>query len=169
MSLRATTTALFLAFLLSPLAAHAKDLRNRFGLGYNAQLGGLPAISLKYTLPAKDKAINLAVEGLGGATLPSDGSQEIMAGLRVLYGVVAEDQMNLYVGLGGLYVHSDAAAFAGVRAQPVLGAEFFLYGLDNLGFSLEVGVNLDVDLVAGGVGASTAASSMGGLGLHYYF
>ncbi len=52
-----------------------------------------------------------------------------------------------------------------MRLQPALGAEFFLYGLENLGFSTEWGLNLDlakttrVDTISGGPAVA----------VHYYF
>ena len=152
-----------------PGEAQAKDLRNRLGVGFDTQISQIPALSIKYVLPASDKAIGIAIEALGGMRLPAEGQRQIVAGGRLLYTVVAEDQMNLYLGLGSMYLstESESMTFEGLRAQALMGAEFFLYGLDNLGLSLQVGVN--VDLGGDTVGVSTGASSLGGLGLHYYF
>ena len=44
-----------------------------------------------------------------------------------------------------------------------MGADFFLFGLDNLGFTVEWGLNLDT----GGTGLGTAAAV--GAGVHYWF
>lgn len=157
------------AALALPGSAEAKDLRNRFGIGFDSQLGEIPAASVKYTFPASDKAINIAVEALAGLKMPATGDTGVLAGGRFLYTVLAEDQMNLFVGLGGFYVGSNTldGQFQGFRGQTLLGAEFFLYGLDNLGLTLQVGVNVDLGDEVPGV--STTASSLGGLGLHYYF
>lgn len=154
---------------LTPSSAQAKDLRNRFGVGFDTQIEGVPTLSLKYTFPASDKAVNMGVQLLGGAKIPAEGSQAIAAGGRFLYTVVAEDQMNLFLGAGALYLKTDTAdlSFEGVRAQALLGAEVFLYGLDNLGLTFQAGVN--VDLGGATPGVSTTASSLAGMGLHYYF
>ena len=50
---------LLLGALLSPTSAHAKDLRNRVGVGYNAWFGQVNALSVRYGLPTGDPAINI--------------------------------------------------------------------------------------------------------------
>jgi hypothetical protein len=51
-----------------------------------------------------------------------------------------------------------------LRIQPAMGADFFLFGLENLGFTVEWGLNLDL---TGQSGIATTAAV--GAGVHYWF
>ena len=81
---------------------------------------------------------------------------------RLLYGFVAEDNMTLFAA-GGIGIPDRVEANT-VRIQPAMGADFFLFGLDNLGFTVEWGLNLDT---GGSLGLETAAAM--GAGVHYWF
>ena len=151
--------------LLAAPAANAKDLRNRFGVGFNNQFGHAASLSARYGLPMPDQVINLQVEILAGVDVASgsDTTDSISAGARVLYGLVAEDNMNLYAAAGlGWVSTGDSSA---LRVQPGLSAQFFLFGLENLGFSADWGLNLDL----GSPMAVSSFTSVPGMGLHYYF
>jgi len=166
-----------LALLVSP--ASAKDLNGRLGVGFSQQFGGdgdFSALSIRYGLPTGKPTTNLAVELDVGVDVSS--ATDLFAGGHFLWGAVAEDNMNLYLGAGVGYLQrnvmgvSDTGAstspepYGTVRVQPSLGAEFFLFGLENLGFTTELGVNLDF-----GTGG-TAVRTVGGapaVGMHYYF
>jgi hypothetical protein len=152
------------ALLISPVA-HAKDLRNRIGVGFNNQFGHASSLSVRYGLPWNKEAINLQLELLAGVDLDSDDTttDAVSAGARVLYAIVAEDNMNLYAAAGLGWVSHDGEA--GVRLQPGLSAQFFLFGLENLGFSADWGLSLDV----GTNSAVASFTSAPGMGLHYYF
>lgn len=152
---------MLLLLLLLP-AASAKDLNGRLGVGASQQLGGVSSLSVRYGLPLGKPTVNFMVEGdLGIAALDSHTTQ-IFAGGRMLYGVVAEDNMNLYLGIGAGY-HT-AGTDSALRVQPALGAEFFFFGLDNLGFDAELGVNVDV-----GDEPRVSVSGAPMVGFHYYF
>lgn len=143
--------------------AHAKDLRQRVGVGYSNQLPHIDALSVKVGLPTQDPSVNVQVQGLFGVSLLDETDDAMFAGGRLLYGVVAEDNMNLYaIGGAGFFMNG---ARRGLRLQPALGAEFFLFGLENLGFSLEWGLTVDM---AGGRDLYTVGSGAG-LGVHYWF
>ena len=90
----------------------------------------------------------------------------------MLFAFLAEDNLNLYAGVGAGYAGFDDGSRA-VRAQPALGVEFFLFGLENLGLSAEFGVNVDVGISSSGIdvttGAGPDASSFAAIGVHYYF
>ena len=154
--------SLLAGLLLAPGTADAKDLRSRLAIGANAHLGSVPALSVRYGLPTGNPAVNVQLEALAGFWTVTDSPANATAGGRLLYGVVAEDNMNLFLGAGaGVNVVAGDAAF---RLQPVMGADFFLFGLENLGFTAEWGINVDL-------GSSTAAgtsASLGG-GVHYWF
>ncbi len=167
-----------LLFLVTPLLclshdAAAKDLRGRIGAGFNQQFGHVSALSVRYAIPTKSHAINVHIEanfGLDTASEPTPdpdnndfvSNRSVFSGGRVLYGVVAEDNMNLFVGGGvGMLTNSDSNT---IRLQPSMGADFFLFGLDNLGFTVEWGLNIDT---GGSPGVETAAAV--GAGVHYWF
>lgn len=156
--------------LLSPLlfaapAAQAKDLRKRFGVGFTEQVGGFPSIAVRYGLPMPNEVMNLQVELAAGFFADGDDTTTdgVSAGGRLLYALVAEDNMNLYAeaGLGWNSVAGDNA----LRVQPGLGVQFFFFGLENLGFSADWGICIDLGKPTG----VATWSSAPGLGLHYYF
>lgn len=151
---------LLLAFSAS---ASAKDLRNRAGFGFDQQFGQVSAFSLRYGLPTDNAAQNIQVEGLFGFSAYKDSQKNIFGGGKLLYGVVAEDNMNLYLGGGaGVAVEGDTTV---MRVPLGVTADFFLFGLENLGFS--TGVGLNIDLGQGGSGAGTGGTA--NAGIHYWF
>ena len=154
---------MLLLSLLMVNEAEAKDLRSRIGVGYANQLPHIDALSVKLGVPTAGPAVNVQVQGLLGLSLLDDTDDAMFAGGRVLYGVVAEDNMNLYAIGGAGYFQNGARA--GLRLQPAVGAEFFPFGLENLGFSLEWGLTFDF---AGGRDLYTTGSGAG-LGVHYWF
>jgi hypothetical protein len=156
-----------LIFLLIPLlgfssAAQAKDLRGRFAGGFNQQFGHVSALSVRYALPTNSPAVNVHLEGVFGLDTQSDEAGGVFSGGRLLYGVIAEDNMNLFLagGVGALSADDGTT----VRLQPAMGADFFMFGLENLGFTVEWGLNLDL---TGQAGIATTAAV--GAGVHYWF
>lgn len=152
-----------LALLACPLPAFAKDLGGRVGVGFAAQLGDVAALSFRWGLPTGDPKVNIQLEADGGVEIDASGLTAMVVGGRLLYGVVAEDNLNLYLGAGGAYVQ-DASGGA-VRVQPSMGAQFFFFGVENLGITAEWGVNIDVGTR---VGVATVGGAPG-VGVHYYF
>jgi hypothetical protein len=72
-------------FVATP--AHAKDLRGRYGVGFNQQFGHVSALSVRYGLPTPSPVINVQVEGAFGLeTAASEEGGNVFAGARVLYG-----------------------------------------------------------------------------------
>ena len=153
---------LLAAAVLAPASAHAKDLRGRFGLGFNHSFGAASTLSARYGLPMPEPAINILVEADGGVDTTATATQSLFLGGRVLYAFVVEDNMNLYAAGGAALITGPATQT--IRVQPALSAEFFLFGLENLGFTAEWGVNLDI---GDKPGVTTTASP--GVGLHYWF
>lgn len=150
----------FLLLALLP-SADAKDLNGRLGVGFHQQFGDTSSLSVRYGLPTGSPTVNLHVEADVGLALDPVAGNGYFAGGRLLYGVVAEDNMNLYLAAGAGWVGGPDV----LRVQPALAAEFFLFGLENLGFSAEWGVNVDLgaDSKVTTVGAGPAAA------VHYYF
>lgn len=145
-------------------SAQAKDLSGRVGVGFNHNFGDHSAISVRYALPLGDPALQVQVEGFGGLALNNGNTGWFIAGGRALGAVVVEDNMNLYLAAGAGYMTDGTQNTSALRLQPSMGAEFFLFGLENLGFMTEWGVNVDLGSVTG---VSTAANA--GVGVHYWF
>ena len=152
---------LLICLLALPTTASAKDLAGRVGIGFNNQFSSLSALSARYVLPTHD--LHLAIEGHFGSSILKGQDNAGFAGARLIWGMVREDNMLLHLGLGGgFWGEGNTNSF---RLQPVLGAEFFLYGLENLGFLVEWGVTIDLGDENRVYTTSTAPSA----GLHYYF
>jgi hypothetical protein len=148
-----------LVSLLLPSTAAAKDLRGRIGVGFQSQLGQSAALSARYALPMPKPTQNMQLELDVGFDVGAD-TTAFMAGGRALYGFLAEDNLTLYGAGGVAWLGGDD----NLRVQPALGAEFFLFGLENLGFSAEWGVNIDMGASSGVRTFGTAAA-----GVHYWF
>ena len=154
---------LLFASLIPSTAVQAKDLRGRYGVGFNQQFGHVSALSARYALPTSSHVMNVHLEGnFGLDTGEKDAGGDVFYGARVLYGVLAEDNMNLFVagGAGGL-TNGDTNT---VRIQPSIGTDFFLFGLDNLGFTIESGMNLDL-----GQHSRVRTTASMAAGAHYWF
>ena len=143
--------------------ADAKDLRKRIGVGLDNQFGHVSSVSVKAGVPTPDPAINVQVQGTMGFAVLDGAADDWWVGGRVLYGVVAEDNMNLYAAAGAGW--RVAGQDKSLRLYPAVGSEFFLFGLENLGLSAEIGVGIDL-----GTGSDIySVGSAAGMGVHYYF
>jgi len=166
---------LLLLLCMAPLGASAKDLRGRFAVGFTNQLSPMTSASVKFTFPAKQPTVNVQLQGIAGMALyrARSNNDQFFAGFRLLLSFIAEDNLNVYAGVGAGYAGFSDGSRA-VRGQPAVGIEFFLFGLENLGLSAEFGVNVDVGIspssgIDVGTGVGPDASSFGAVGLHYYF
>jgi hypothetical protein len=145
-----------------PSAAHAKDLKGKLGLGFHTQVGGGPALAVRYGLPTGDESpFNIIVEGYTGFSTDDGTADEFTAGGRLLFSTVIEDNMNFYVGAGAGYVMQDGVEV--VRLQPLASIDIFLFGLDNLGLTTAFGVDLDVG------GDTTGVATTALAGITYWF
>ena len=154
---------MMLVLLALVLPASANDLRGRIGFGFHAGLGSVSALSVRYALPTARPEVNLQLELDAGAAIADGAPTEVVAGGRGLYGVVAEDNMFLYVAAGAAYVQDPTQSR--VRIQPAVGAEVFFFGLENLGFGVEWGLNLDL----GDEPAFQTVSGAPAVTVHYWF
>lgn len=152
--------------------ADAKDVRTKWALGVEQSFGlvseGLenpPVLSVKYTLPAAQKQVNMQLQGFvgfhHGAGTGLDDALSIQGGLRFLYPVVAEDNCNVLLGVtaGVGYYQTSFGQLLDPRGGAIFGVEFFPFGLENLGLFTAVSAQ------AGPVDQGTAAH----LSMHYYF
>ena len=146
---------LLIALLAAPV--HAKDLHGRVGVGFNQAIGQTASLSARYWLPLPAKAPNIGFEAAVGL---DTANEAFTAGARAFYVFVEEDNLNLYGAAGAAWLGGRNA----LRVQPGVGAEFFLFGVENLGIAAEGSVNVDL-------GAPTSVSTSGNLGaaVHYYF
>jgi hypothetical protein len=146
-----------LALALTAGSASAKDLVERLSIGYNYQLGvnllsdrldgaflSNQSLSAKYWFTNR-----IGAEALAGFTYAKEEDDKGVGGsfgAKFLYNVILEPNMNVYVGAGAgvlpvsIKVDDDTDNNVGFMAQGFGGVEFFLDGLPNLGFDVEVGL-----------------------------
>lgn len=134
---------LVLSFLaVSP--AQAKDLTSRLGVGYKNQFSEeLPSIAVQY-YPSANLGLSAA---LGVDTKDDDSRFGFMVKLyRIIF---MEDNMNFYMGSGigvisleELNSKGKSENESGFELNGYVGGEFFLPGLDSLGFSFEAGIGV---------------------------
>jgi len=146
--------------------AHAKDLDGSIGVGLNNWFGDIPAISVRYGIPVttnSTKQWELQAEGLFGFAIDPSERTSALAGMRILTGVVVEDNLNVMAGAGtGVVIINETMA---LKLQPALEAQYFLFGLEFLSFN--AGLGLDITLGSGENSASTSGAVLGGF--HYWF
>ena len=154
---------LFYALALVP-AGQARDLQGRLGLGYNSEFassqatGGTPAISLKYGL-TRDLAASLLL----GMKTGSPNSSVI--GGKFFKNLFIETNLNFYF-TAGLAMESISGS-SGVELLSGFGAEFFIPGVESLGFSVETGASYSS--LGGHSTLKTIGVSFLDAGIHFYF
>lgn len=123
--------------------ASAKDLSNRLGIGYrNAYAFDIPSLAAHY-YPNADFGI---ITALGIDT--QDKNSRFAFGIGMRKHIFKEENLNFFFGgnLGLLNTDDGIDKKSGFELAATVGAEFFLQGLENLGFNFETGVavsNLD--------------------------
>jgi hypothetical protein len=148
-----------LGILFSPPAAFARDTQGRIGLGYNAQFANkLPGVSLKYGL-TRDIGAELVLAI--ATTSPSNSATAI----KVFKNLFFENNLNFYFMLGGGIIN--VSSQAGVSLITGFGVEFFIPGIDSLGFAVETGAAFDN--ASGGYALKTMGMSFLDAGIHFYF
>lgn len=132
------TTLLLLVF--SWKSSVARNMENRFGFGMTINnLGNLPGISFRSPLSK--------YQSFGGvfAVDTTDGNRLLVLGGKLYQNTVLEENLNFYLGLGA-FLEQDGrggtATTSGFEFQGIVGAEFFLPGLPNLGFAFETGIGI---------------------------
>lgn len=130
-------------FFALALPAHAKNMDSRLGVGFrDAFPFQLPAIAMQY-YPNSGFGVTGA---LGIDTQENDSKFGLQLGVRKR--IFEEDQLNFYMGgsFSLLTREVGASKNSGYELAATIATEFFLTGLENLGFNLETGVavsNLD--------------------------
>lgn len=150
--------------LLSPSLSQARDLQGRLGLGYNSEFsnfsatGAAPGVSVKYGLTR-----DIAVEGVFGIYTASPTNS--ISAIKFFKNVFYETNLNFYFTLGGGMISAErksAGEFIGA-----FGAEFFIPGIESLGFSMESGASFNN--VSGSFALKTLGVSFLNAGMHFYF
>lgn len=134
------TAAMIVMALLVGTTVQAKDLTNRLGVGVksNTAVDNLPALAAVY-YPNPDFGLT---SSLGIDTKKDNSRFAITGGVRRI--VFREANMNFYMGGNlGLINHETAGdKDSGFELSAVFGAEFFMPGLESLGFSFEGGLGV---------------------------
>lgn len=146
-----------------PRFAAAREMQGRVGLGYNSEFQNstttqrVPAVSLKYGLTR-----DIAVEGLFG--IASTSPANTIIGAKFFKNLLYETNLNYYFMLGGGIL--SASGNSGGQFLGGFGVEFFVPGLESLGFSFEVGASIDT---LSGMTVRTLGASFLDAGMHFYF
>jgi hypothetical protein len=149
-------------FISSP--SEARELQGRFGLGYNAEfannapLNSSAAISVKYGFTR-----DLAIEAVLGAVTSSP--KYSVYGAKFFKNIFLESNLNFYFMAGGAFVST--AGQNGAQFLGGFGTEFFIPGLESLGFSMETGASFDN--LSGNYALRTLGVSFLNAGMHFYF
>ena len=150
--------------LITSAPAAARDLQGRLGLGYNSEFANntglerVPGISVKYGLTR-----DIAMEGVFGIATTSPSNT--VTGIKFFKNLFFETNLNFYTMLGGALL--SAQSKSGVQFLGGFGAEFFIPGVESLGFSVETGGSFDN--VSGGFTVRTLGVSFLDAGIHFYF
>lgn len=164
MKLQRLATVALLACLV-PAGAWARDLQGRLGIGYNSQFANSavdspgPGVSLKYALSR-----DLAAELIAGVKTSSPTNT--VTGVKLFKNLFTETSLNFYASLGGAIV--GARGVTGAEFMGTMGAEFFIPGLESLGFSFETGGSLH-NLTNQSFSFRTVGVSFVDAGMHFYF
>ncbi len=149
------------------LQIHAKDLTSRLGIGYADQFGidgGLPSVAIRYYPNA-----NLGVAGQIGIDTKEDYAK-FGAMAKVFRVIFMEDNMNFYMGGGAGMISRELPGEgneSGFELAGFFGGEFFLPGLESLGFNFEAGVG--VTSISSEVRFRTIGDSPLKAGMSFYF
>lgn len=135
----ASVLGLLVSVLLTPQIGSAKELANRLGVGFrNSYAIDLPAAAVSY-YPTADYGV---IGALGLDTENEASRFAVTGGVRRL--IFREDNMNFFMGgtISVLSRENSGDTNSGFELGALVGSEFFLPGLDSLGFNLETGIGV---------------------------
>ena len=128
-----------LLMIVSASSVQAKNLTSRLGVGFrNSYAFDLPSLAFEY-YPNPDFGF---IGAVGIDTDDQNSKFAVSGGVRKV--IFNEENLNYFMGGVMSVVSKETAASAdsGFEVAALIGSEFFLQGLDNLGFSLESGVSV---------------------------
>ncbi len=132
--------SLLIGALAVSTAAQAKELSSRLGVGYRDSLVtmSLPSVAVFY-YPSNDYSF---LGSLGVDTQDNNSKFAAAGGFRRI--IFREDNMNFFGGGQVAIVNQEIASSkdSGYELAAVVGGEFFLSGLDSLGFNFETGMGI---------------------------
>lgn len=132
--------SIFISALGLAATANAKDLTSRMGVGYRNSLVtmSLPSVAIFY-YPSPDFNV---FGSLGVDTEDNNSKFAFAGGVRRL--IFKEENMNFFGGGHVAMVNQEVASSkdSGYEVAAVVGGEFFLPGLDSLGFNFETGMGI---------------------------
>ncbi len=144
---------------LSMSSASARDMHGRMGVGYNAQFADeLPAVAIKYGLTRLT-----SVEGILG--LDTGTPSRSAVGAKISQNIFLESNLNFY-GFSGL-VLAKTSQGSGVEIPAGVGVEFFIPGIESVGWSVETGGLLSN--TSGSFNLRTIGFSFLNAGIRFYF
>jgi hypothetical protein len=124
-----------------PFMASGKELASRLGVGYrNNYHFELPSVAAFY-YPNSDYGI---IGAIGIDTEKDSAKTAFQVGIRRI--IFKEENMNFFMGANAALLNrevienSATTSKSGFELQGVVGGEFFLSGLDSLGFNFEIGI-----------------------------
>lgn len=123
--------------LLMGTGASAKNLASRLGVGYrNSYAFDLPSLGVQY-YPNSDYGL---VGAVGIDTEDQNSKFAVSGGARKI--IFMEENLNFFMGgmLSLISKETAGSTDSGFDLAALVGTEFFLGGLENLGFNLESGV-----------------------------
>ncbi len=172
----AISAILFLAITLTISSGQAKDMTSRLGVGYSNSfsVGNMPSLAVKY-YSSNDLAISAAL-GVDTNTTnsSSSGNSAFGFGAKIYKTIFPEDNMNFYMGGGAGLVSTStnptgisSTTSSGFELSGFVGVEFFVPGLDSMGFNFQAGVG--VTSASGGVRFRTIGETPLTAGMYFYF
>lgn len=172
---KALTLALLVSGLLLPQMAEAKDMSSRLGIGYSNSFSvqPMPSLAVKY-YPSTDYAVSAALGiDTNSNNSANSGTSNFGFGAKFYKTIFTEDMLNFFMGAGAGLISQGPASGAtgstssGFELSGFAGAEFFLPGLESLGFNFMAGIG--VTSLSSGVRFRTIGESPLTAGIYFYF
>jgi len=161
--MRCRFAPLLIIITLFSYSAMAKNLEGRYGFGVSFQtITGPPGLSARYHFsPYASATFVIAFD-----TADLRGTTQI--GVKIYRNAHREENINFYLGIGAFLISEKVSGTtnSGFEIDGLIGAEFFISGLPNLGLQFESGIAVRT---AGDVTFQTIGSGFAGAGVHYYF
>lgn len=151
----------------------ATDMTSRLGVGYSnfMSVGDMPSLAVKY-YPSEQLALSAAL-GIDTSTENSNSSGNSNFGFNVgVYKTIfPEENMNFFMGANAGLVSSkpisSGDSSSGFELAGFIGAEFFVPGIESLGFNIMAGIG--VTSTSAGVRFKTIGYSPLHAGMYFYF
>jgi hypothetical protein len=159
-----SVVAIVSGLLLVSASAQAKELTNRLGVGYRSSYVtfSLPSVAAVY-YPSPEFGV---LGSIGVDTQDNNSKFGLLVGIRRI--LFKEDNMNFFMGGNVAIINNEVngSKDSGFELSAIYGAEFFLPGLESLGFNVESGAGVTN---AGQTRFRTMGDSFVNVGIIFYF